>query len=593
MDYKDNATVDTLRRYLPFDAGAGNLYEEHVPPDSRLDVKTQALQYLKELCGSRDTQLVVLTGNAGHGKTHLCRRLLQEIARDPASARAIFSDLLGSTRHAVKNSGRPIRVIKDLSEVPESLSPVLLVRDLLEDQESVGIVCANEGRLRHVASQDGSTLRGILDSLERTVEGGLTTCDGRIFVVNLNHQSVAPGQDGFISQVLDYWTDGRRWSVCQHCACQRQCPFFGNRNYLADSNPDAAPARSALIQLVRTVEACGQVITFRDALIFIAYVLTGGLRSCRVVHEMSTSRARRLADYNVETLIFQPELDRDQTDLVSILDRIQRFDPGRVALRDVDHELHKILEERGLFGNDSAYSAAALASSKRELEDERRRHLDLIRQERRRDFFSTPPPGRSGDAERARRMGFRFFDEFETILHSEPDSSEALDILELVIRGLHAVQGVRSTSRDLCIVDPAFAREGNTSAVVARTIPRRRLELMAESRFWAENGLPSPHDVTRSCAWIDRRVVLVLRDDNGTNAVTNLDLLQFEFVLRAADGAVFETFHAADRRRILARLAMQAEGHELDEDTIRIIDGSSIRLVWVERDGRIQVGDQT
>jgi len=76
-DYKINSHVLRLNRHLPFSAAHDQIYEEYQKDSDALDIKTKALDYLVKAV-ERGARLIVLTGDAGHGKTHLCRRLLED-----------------------------------------------------------------------------------------------------------------------------------------------------------------------------------------------------------------------------------------------------------------------------------------------------------------------------------------------------------------------------------------------------------------------------------------------------------------------------------------------------------------------------------
>ena len=76
----DNPFVDMLNEFHPFNASNGISFSEldkgFFAAPSRLDV------YLKEFVKRSQIRLIVLTGNAGQGKTFLCRRLLEGLGMD-------------------------------------------------------------------------------------------------------------------------------------------------------------------------------------------------------------------------------------------------------------------------------------------------------------------------------------------------------------------------------------------------------------------------------------------------------------------------------------------------------------------------------
>ena len=72
MSEKINKHVSRLNRFLPFSAEHDQIYEEYQQSDDSLSIQTAALKYLQRAVGD-GAKIVILTGDAGHGKTYLCR----------------------------------------------------------------------------------------------------------------------------------------------------------------------------------------------------------------------------------------------------------------------------------------------------------------------------------------------------------------------------------------------------------------------------------------------------------------------------------------------------------------------------------------
>ena len=79
MALKENTHVSKLHRYLPFSPLHSQIYEEQANPEHVKSIPTRAGEFLASIVRDTSTRLVVLTGDAGHGKTHLCRRLMEEV----------------------------------------------------------------------------------------------------------------------------------------------------------------------------------------------------------------------------------------------------------------------------------------------------------------------------------------------------------------------------------------------------------------------------------------------------------------------------------------------------------------------------------
>jgi hypothetical protein len=594
-EYRQLERVKQLLRLLPLDANAKDLFEEHIEGPQRIAYETTTFGYLRRLL-ARDTRtVIVLTGNAGHGKTHMCRRLLEQDHDPDTVMDRLQQDKEGRSPWDISGIALPIRVVKDLSEIEPPEHAAALLVDLISQSESHVIVCANEGRLRAVVSENPGILRPVLDALDRGLAHGETSPNGdtSIHVVNLNFQAAVVGEKGFFEHVLMHFLDNQTaWNVCNRCQAQNECPIYANRMDLSVS-PSVRRAnrnaRHALRDLIRITEESGYVLTFREVLVLVAFLVTGGL-SCGEVEERHRDGRRRdgLSKYRLLEVLFNAPLNEDQAEVLRILQRIRLLDPGRIALRSVDEELHRSLETNGqlgagVFGDDSVQP-----KTKRDRDREVDQYRAVIRNARRMAWLN------SGDDDQARlgisrseRLGLAHHDLFRS-LQDNPEPSAVVGILRRLVKGLHTIQGALSvdSKTNLHLVDPAFGRSGSHSAVISRSLRIKDLDLVTESTWWRRRRGETTPPVLEAVDWIDRRLLLV--DMRSQEVLLPLDLAAFEFVVAAAEGIVMREFHAAQRRRILARLASLAEksaGESADE--IRVLLDRGDGTLTVERDGTI------
>jgi hypothetical protein len=587
--YRKLERVKQLCRFLPFDGNANRLYEERQESPDRLSYDSRTLAYVQQLLAHDQRVIIVLTGNAGHGKTHLCRRLLEANGANSDVMQRLHDDPSGKLNWNIQGARRPVRIVKDLSEVnpPEKAADNL--EGLLQQAEAHVVVCANEGRLRDVVSRKPKVLGHLVDALQWGLERGETSAPGHadVHVLNLNYQASSSDGGGFFAHVLDHFLNHESaWKVCRICSAGEDCPIFANRNDLARSSassPENVVRREALQELVRVAEEGGYVLTFRETLELVSYIVTGNL-SCSKVEELHRNhRLTELRQHRVLPLLFEQRLADDNADILPLLQRLRRLDPGLVALRPVDDVIHARLDAKGRLGRDVFGEGARQYHLRADLQHEMDDHREMVRQERREAWFTSPPTADSG-LHRVERLGLRYHHIFRG-LQGTPDQTELIKTIRLLVRGLHTIQGalgVDSTS-NFHLVDPAFGRSGSHASVIARSIRIKDLELMAESKWWKtqREGVPPP--ILDSVEWIDRRVVLV----NKQEVVLALDLLAFEFVMGAAFGIVMRDFHSAERRRILRTLARQAESGRESNDDIRVLVGRGEGRLIIERDHTI------
>lgn len=572
MDFQTNTHVEQLWSYLPFDTSSDRLYEEHVSDGE--SVETVALRFIQKEIRAPELQLLVLTGDAGHGKTHLCARLLESLAV-PAKeiARALAERCDGEAAVTQLPDGRDLRVIKDLSELDRSRAAVHLAH-ALEDPDTVLVACANEGRLRAVVKTSDDRLAAVAEGLRATVTHGEVPRGRPVTVVNLNYQSVAAEDEPLVERVLKPWLDGRRWRTCENCAARDGCPIRSNARKLSED-----PARiGRLSELLRIGERLGTVVTFREMLVALSLAVTGGIR-CREVHRRASSEGWQHRHLFHEAL-FGDHLTQDQRRSLPVFGALEHLDPGGVSIRAVDDRLVIDAEADNRFLPPGAGVLDSPTTTRREQQDAAERERSLYRFLRRRDFFDHGFSAATSSA----RVGLRYHDDFRFAISPERDGTPARvrEVRDRLILGLEALQGVRGGSvGSLLVVDPAFAGPGPGAKVIARQIAGTEIRLLAESEWWKERGVK--RTVQDTVNWLERRLCLAIgrRPDSP---VVQLDLLEFELVSRAAEGLSAHRFFEARSRHVLAQLATIAGAGSGDENIQVFYEGRRHRLM-------IDVGD--
>jgi serine/threonine protein kinase len=235
--------------------------------------------------------LVIITGNAGDGKTAFLERLVAaatERGALPGEPRANGADLRLRT-------GRWLRTNNDGSqdEGDRANDDVLLdffapFADGVETADTeTRLIAINAGRLVDFFTAHHQRFAK-LDSLVRAGLDGEPSSGG-IVVVNLNQRSLVAGDDkGVIpifDRVLRQLTHERHWAACDGCELARTC--YAPHNARTFAHPSAGPkVARRLRELYRLVHLRGQMhITLRDLRSALAFMLTSG-RDCAQIHEL-------------------------------------------------------------------------------------------------------------------------------------------------------------------------------------------------------------------------------------------------------------------------------------------------------------------
>jgi len=609
-----NPHVDRMARFLPFDPAHDQIYEEYQIAKDSLNLDTVAYNYVMEAVNA-GADMVVLTGDAGHGKTHLCRRVIEQfLGYGEEEARRLINESCDGRQiigpgAGMQGADRALRIFKDFSEYSPDIAA-----SLVEDtgrRGAVTIICANEGRLRAVLASHNAGLRcrDLLSSFESSFTHGRASPDGRIHIVNLNHQSTAAGDAGqsLGDRAVREWTSGVRWKSCQDCDARPACPIHRNREMLSERVDERfGPIRKQKLRLLfATLERIGYVITIRDMLMGISYLLTGGLK-CRDVHEMRRRRRGWQQAYAFYNLAFElpGSLSAEQLKSLPLMQQLARLDPGRRAIREIDE---RIVNEQEIFTHgqlDLQFQAPSSRAddvidaadgideiigdprNRSQRADEAANVVRVVRALRRRAFMD----GISGDALEMTNLGFPHGADFLAIVHGQLDVPKRSRLKQKVIAGLHHIQGLQfsDTVRTLHLVDPAFGRSMSGTAILAAKIMPANVDLIPLAEKWGASDEAEYH-VKRSVDWIDRHVVLRIVDQNNKRHDLMLDLMTFDCILRAAAGHVPTRFYEHDIRRVASFLGQIAQSGHAGTGQINLIRNGQARTISIDG-STIQVG---
>ncbi|MEU6831247.1 hypothetical protein ABZ894_21575 [Nocardia beijingensis] len=600
MSLEVNKHVQRIRRYQPFDADASEMIYEQQADSTQALFPVATLPYLQAAIERPTTKTIVLTGDAGHGKTSLCASLLAELRTDaesvtPEAARkAVFRELseAGDASRPIgrTHTGRPLYIIRDLSELSVQIGAETLVRLLDPPDEGVAIICANEGQLRKCVAEDGTERAKILVT---TLAAGITRGqvsdpDGTVTVINLNYQSVAAdsrGSGGLLPWVLRQWTMQQRWKTCETCDARNVCPILANRNELSD--PTRGPQRrTAIRDVFAAAERTGAVVTTRQALSVTSYMLTGGL-SCENVHakyQRSHADTSWQAPHMYHQALFGDRLTQQQRHRVTTFLALRKLDPGKVSRRQVDDQLDP--DAAGDFPPADASSYLQKVRTNREVQRQAEQLRGLYTFLRRTDFFNC-----DDNKDRFARMGLLAGDDFISIEDENRDPADTR-VRDGFLKGLEAVQGIYRAGRnpDFLILDPAFLTHHARAAVISRREPSKGIEVVDQVTQWQResqtNVTPEMQDAVE---WLNRAIYIrIPAIASGHDAVSvEADLLRFEMLTRWAAGLRSEVQHEAEIRGLSASLARLTDSSD-NVDEIQVLVGNVMRKLMIDIGDKIR-----
>lgn len=614
-----NKHVSRMSRYLPFSSSHDQIYEEYQNSADSMSLDTRAFDYLVSAVQCDNAKVIVLTGDAGHGKTHLCRRLIEEyLEYNENDARKLLvtrCDGNHAIAHQSRTDQKPLRIYKDFSEISVFEAAGGLEQHLVSGEEIV-VVCANEGRLRAVldSEQAGNECLQVKETFLDSFSSGLASRDGAIHIVNLNYQSVVSDSgNGLMDGAFKDWLNGRRWTACTKCEIRDECIINHNRIMLSEGSEGAGQVRLKKIgSLVSAVERLRNVVTIREMLMLIAYMITGGL-TCSEVSRLVTRRSEKgwQHQYAYYNLLFQkPDtVSADQTAGIPVLSQIALLDPGLRALRNTDERL---INQQGIFKEnqlDLIFKLPAFGKSKEQLIDaadgideiiynprnkkEREKEAsfttEVVRALRRKAFFDEEENKEFGSV--MKRLGFDHGDDFQFILEKRLKGKELSKLKRLLIAGLHTIQGLQLSKKqnNLHFVDPAFGSASSHAAIMAGKIPSAQVKLIPMSEAWSIKEEKEQWSIRESVDWIDRHIVMRIEGEEDFSSDIFVDLMLFDCLTRAGFGYVAEKFYAHDLRKIDRFLESFAENLNARDQDLQLFLYDKMYSVGID-DGVISVG---
>jgi len=310
--------VTALRSLSIFDAEQGGAYREHFASLAATlgeDIDTKLGRYVTGWAVAGQSGAVVLTGNAGTGKTAVAE----------AYCRALGATLPSEDRLIDVAPGR--RVVKDLSGLPDPASRAVTLRDALRAEGAQTLVCANEGVLRDGLNDIGNL--PVIEALETALRHGAAVA-GATTIVNVNRQRLTG--DRLWKQLLDYVSREELWGGCRDCPFDAGgCPMRSNAAHLRQSS-----VREQLRTLARlgTGEA---VPTLREVLAILSWAIVGG-ETCQHVKAQNRDLGQSAftASNGYFTRLLGGGLDPDAAERSPMLAAIRRSGLGEVSDLEVD-----------------------------------------------------------------------------------------------------------------------------------------------------------------------------------------------------------------------------------------------------------------
>ncbi|MBY6682320.1 ATP-binding protein [Rhodococcus sp. BP-316] len=310
--------VVALRSLSVFSASQAGAYREHFAATGSVmgpDVETKLGRYLRKWATEGLSGTVILTGNAGTGKT---------------AAAEVYCSSVGAPlpRDDGNHEISPAKwVTKDLSGIALESERVEVLSTAITAENRQTLICANEGILRDTFER--LTIEGAVETLETALREGAAESP-QLTIINVNRQR--PTSTDLWNQILDYVTQERLWRGCSGCPYDDGgCSMRANVDKL---RLDEVRNQMRTLFRLGTGEA---VPTLREVLAILAWSIVGD-RTCLEVRRNHRDRGASgaTATDGYFTRVVGGGLDASVIERSPLLTGIRRSGLGHVSDLEVD-----------------------------------------------------------------------------------------------------------------------------------------------------------------------------------------------------------------------------------------------------------------
>lgn len=257
-----------------------------------VDTKIDRELYIRIVGG--DLGLVLITGNAGDGKTAFIQRLesrLQSEEGADVERRAAGNGIVarvGAHRFQTNWDGSQDESERGNDEVLREFFRPFAGSSPLFSAGETRIIAINEGRLLDFLSKHRSEFPWFERTIAQVFSGAVAGLPDWLALVNLNLRALTmpnESEPSIVSQTLSKFADARLWEPCGNCRVRDDCYARANASALRDPvlGPRTAERLRQSLDLVRLRRRMH--ITMRDLRSALAYV-TAGNRTCDEIVEL-------------------------------------------------------------------------------------------------------------------------------------------------------------------------------------------------------------------------------------------------------------------------------------------------------------------
>ncbi len=602
MTAPNSSWIHFLRKYGPIKSN-DNCFDELIErarhranvdaivvPAPRVD------EAVRLLADSSSPSSVILTGDAGDGKTYHCRQIWKRLGGTEQAWEDDEGDIPGVKQLTIGN--RQLWVVRDLSELDDVKLKFFaeLFNQLGKPERSrLFLIAANVGQLHDRWTRAALQLRSRFPIGEKAWNDVEAQLFGRPpspeHSIKLFHLGRGVVEDTFAA-VVDAVVEHKSWKQCESCGLRevngKRCPILENRHRLRDGESGKL-FRDRLSDLVLLNAQNQRHFTIRQILMIVANVLLGHpnapkdkLLRCDDVASIHSNNLH--AAGSVYANVFGENLSGRSREAFSrlarlglgvetsnLLDRLLSHGPEDPSLRQ---NYHQLVGVDTVYGDTSQWRQTRLNYLETGDVAASMEFIRALRAQRQRLFF-TVPPTREAELGLWELTVYHHAGEFlEVVRRLRSEEPAPLTIVRHLVRGLNRVFTGRLVNDDDRLI---LATSGHDSQARTSLLFEGAVDIRGDNGESVRIVLGGRTAIGLEVTW-------------GAEARDNpvrLDLsaLRFEFLVRVGHGALPSGFSLECHEDILAFKARLLRAY--DRRRQRLGGNRTIRFLEVADDGRV------
>ncbi|MFB5931825.1 hypothetical protein ACE8FZ_00780 [Peribacillus frigoritolerans] len=321
-----NPFVDYLNQFNVMSPNHSKIYDEYTyeakENNFSFTIETKIEDHLISLFRN-EPHSVILTGNAGDGKTRLCRSIYNSLSLSE------LNDWPNEGIIDLKFDKGIIRFVKDLSELKDEVieNELLKLQSYIQNnhQEKIYyLIAANEGKLTKFLSRNSQ-----MNYLKESVRDRLKDYSNnktRFSVFNLLDVTSSL----YVDKVLEEWNKDSNWELCHSCYRKKTCIIQFNHEKTSNEQ-----VKDRLVEQYRLLDYLGTHITMRELLIHISYVLTGGY-DCSDIQNAKHDEFAKQMDRPFYENFYGHGIEVEAFSEMRALKAFREVDPGNYSISNID-----------------------------------------------------------------------------------------------------------------------------------------------------------------------------------------------------------------------------------------------------------------